>query len=73
MYRTLFFLIGFFLMVIGLTYIISYLNLLTLGYTYLEYFYFIISRIECSFLPIGFIIIILSVFTKGDGHNDLYL
>ncbi len=73
MYRTFFFLIGFFLMVTGLTYIIVYLNLITLGYTYLEYFYFILSRIECSFLPIGFIIISLCVFTKGDRDNDLYL
>ena len=66
MTRVFFFLTGFALMVIGNTFIILYLNLLTLGYNFSFYVNFIIRRIECYYSVIGLIIVLLTIFTKGD-------
>ena len=65
------FLIGFGLTTIGFVYIISYLNLLTLGYNFLEYVNFIIRRIECLNALFGIIIMILSFYIGG--KNELYI
>lgn len=73
MWRFFFFLLGFGLMVIGFTYIITYLNLLTMGYTISNYLAFIFSRVECLFSIIGFIIISLVILTSGRQKDDLYL
>lgn len=70
--RILIFLFGFGLTVIGLTYIIIYLNLLTIGYNFLEYVKFIIRRIECLNFLFGISLMLLSVLFKG-GENELYL
>lgn len=64
MNRFFFFIIGFILTVIGCIYIISYLNLLTIGYNFLEYVKFIISRIECLYMVVGIIIMAFTIFTK---------
>lgn len=73
MTRMFFFLLGFGFMVIGFTYIITYLNLLSMGYSLLDYFKFIISRVECWFSIVGFLLVFLSIFTKGYDKNDIYL
>lgn len=73
MMRIFFFLVGFALMVIGNTFIILYLNILTLGYNFSFYVNFIIRRIECYYAIIGFIIILLTLITKGDKKDELYL
>ena len=73
MLRIFFFLFGFGLMVIGFTYIILYLNLLSIGYNFCEYVNFIFRRVECYFTLIGLNILILSLFIKGDKKNELYL
>lgn len=73
MTRFLIFLIGFGLMVIGFTYIITYMNLMSMGYSFLEYLYYIMSRIECLFSLIGFLIISIIIFTKGSENDDLHL
>ena len=70
MIKTISFLFGFGLTIIGLIYIILYLNLLTIGYNFLEYVYFIIKRIECWYSIIGIIIMLISL--KG-GKNELYI
>ena len=70
--KFLIFLFGFGLTVIGLSYIVIYLNLLSIGYNFLEYVNFIIRRIECLNLLLGIILIFISVFLKG-GENELYL
>lgn len=67
--RILFFLIGFGLSIIGFVYTISYLNLLALGYNFLDYVNFIIRRIECLYAILGLIIIFLSIFLKGGKHE----
>ena len=71
MTRLFFFLLGFGLTIIGFVYIISYLNLLTIGYNFFEYVNFIIRCIECINALIG-IIIILLVLHKGE-ENELYI
>lgn len=69
--RIFFFLIGFGLTIIGLMYIIIYLNLLSIGYNFLEYVKFISSRLECLFSVIGIIIMFFSIYIKGGKKNEL--
>lgn len=66
------FLIGFGLTVIGFVYIISYLNLLTIGYNFLEYVKFISRRLECLNALLGIILLIVSINMKGT-KNELYI
>ena len=73
MSRIFFFLFGFGLMTIGFVYIILYLNILNLGYNFSYYVNFISRRIECYFVIIGFIILNLSIYIKGDKNYGLYL
>ena len=70
--RVLFFLVGFGLMTIGCTYIITYLNLLSFGYTYLEYLEYITTRLECYYTIIGFLMITIAIFYKGE-QNDKHI
>ena len=64
---------GFGLMSIGLSFIILYLNLMTIGYNFLNYVNFISRRIECYYSIIGLIIMVLSISIKGDKKNEFYL
>ena len=73
MIRAFFFLFGFGLMVIGCSFIILYINLMTMGYNFLNYVNFIIRRIECYYSIIGLIIMILSITIKGDKKDEFYL
>ena len=73
MIRIFFFLLGFGLMTIGFTYLILYLNYMSIGYNFLEYVNFIFSKYECYFVVIGFVIMTLSIFIKGDKNYGLYL
>ena len=57
MNRVLLFLIGFGLTVIGFTFIITYLNLTTIGYSFFDYLKFIIRRLECVLAVVGIIFI----------------
>ena len=70
--KFLIFLFGFGLTVIGLSYIVIYLNLLSIGYNFLEYVNFIIRRIECLNFVLGVIFMIISTFIGGK-ENELYL
>lgn len=71
--RIFFFLLGFGLTVIGCTYWVIYLNLLTIGYSLLEYFTFTFQHVECLFAVIGFMIMTISIFWKGEQKFDLRL
>lgn len=73
MTRVFFFLIGFALMVLGLSFLLLYLNLLTIGYNFSNYVNFITRRIECYYAPIGFIIVLLTLIIKGEKKNELHL
>lgn len=71
--RIFFFLLGFGLTIIGSIYIISYLNLLTIGYNFTEYVKFITKRVECYYALIGFIMLVLAIFIPGGDKNELYI
>lgn len=71
--RIIFFLIGFGISVIGFVFTISYLNLMTIGYNFLEYVKFISSSIECLIGPIGLIIIFMAIFLPGGKKNELHI
>ncbi len=73
MVRVFFFLLGFGFTVIGFSFIILYLNLLTMGYNFINYVNFIIRRSECYFSIIGIIIMFLSIVIKENKKNELYL
>lgn len=66
--RIFFFLIGFFLIVMGIMYMIIYLNLLSFGYSMGEYLIYIFTQVECLFVIIGFIIVLFSLFRKEKKH-----
>ncbi len=55
------FIFGFFLSTIGLFFIILYLNLLTLGYSFFEFVYFIIRSFYCDLFFIGLLLIYFSL------------
>lgn len=57
----LIFLIGFGLAVAGGVTIISYMNFLPAGISWIEYLIFIRGRIECYFFPIGLLLIFISI------------
>ena len=69
--RIITFLVGFGLTIIGLIYLISYLNLLVIGYNFLEYVKFIIRRTECYYTILGVILMIFAV-NKGE-KNEIYI
>ena len=71
MTRLFFFLVGFGLTVIGFVYIISYLNLLSIGYNFSEYVQYIVRRVECINAPLG-IIIMFFALNKGE-KNDIHI
>ncbi len=73
MTRIFFFLLGFGLMVIGWTYIILYMNLMNVGYNFIDYVNFIIKRIECYYSVIGLMIIILTFLIKGEKIYELHI
>ncbi len=71
--RIIFFLIGFGFSIIGFVFMISYLNLITIGYTFEEYVQFISSNIECLIGPIGLLISTLTIFIPGGKKNELHI
>ncbi len=73
MMRMFFFLLGFGFMVIGFTYIITYMNLMSMGYDFFHYLKFIFGKVECQFAFIGFLIVSIIIFTKGNEENDIHI
>ena len=69
--KVFFFLLGFGLTIVGFMYIIIYLNLMSIGYNFLEYVKFISSRLECLNAVIGIIIMTLTIILSGGKKNEL--
>jgi len=69
--RIILFLLGFGLTTIGSVYIICYLNLLTIGYNFIDFVNFIIRRIECLNIIFGILIMYLSI--NIGGKYELYI
>ena len=61
-----FIIVGYFFSLLGSTYIIGYLNLIQMGYNFNEYVNFIIRRPECWLLPIGSLMLAITIILKGD-------
>lgn len=59
-----FYILGVFLCAVGMFFIIININLINIGYTFLEYVKFIISSIECLMVVIGTLILIV-VYERG--------
>ena len=70
-FRIIMFLLGILFIVTGMISIILYLNLLTFGYSFLEYVNFIIRKFECISLFIGLIIIWISISYRR--KNEIHL
>jgi hypothetical protein len=62
MFRPFLLLTGFGLAVSGGVSTIAYLNLLTTGYGLIEYLLFITKKVECQLLPIGILVIWMSIY-----------
>lgn len=71
-FKIFLFLFGFGLTIISCSYIIFYLNLLSMGYNFLDYVKFISRRIECLNLIIGILLMVITIFNIG-GKNEFYL
>lgn len=71
--RFFLFLFGFGMTVIGSSFLVLYLNLLTIGYSFKEYVNFIIRRPEFYYFIVGIIIVMFTVIMSGGKKNELYL
>lgn len=71
MFGVIFFVFGIFCCSIGLMFCILYLNLLTLGYSFLQLVHFIIRRGECLLFLLGLFLLIL--VWKGHDIYELLL
>ena len=58
--------LGILFVSIGLFFCILYLNLFSFGYTFFDYVYFIIRRIECHILWVGFALLFFTLHRKGE-------
>ena len=67
------FLLGYALTIIGCVYIISYLNLFSLGYNFFEYVYFILRRLECLYAIIGIFLMFFSITIPIGGKYELHI
>ena len=61
MYKILLFILSIICMSIGLFFIVLYLNLFTLGYSFFDFVKFIIMRVECLIFFLGLIFLFLSI------------
>jgi len=62
--KYIFFLIGVILISLSLTFMILYLNLLTIGFNFFEYLVFIFKRLECLLIIPGIISLLVSYKSK---------
>ena len=69
MLRLMFFLLGFGFSIIGFSYIITYLNYLTIGYSFTDYLKLIIIKPECILAFIGITLLIIVIFSRRDEHD----
>ena len=62
--RIILFTLGVFLSSYSLMFIIIYLNLLKMDYSFIEYLIYIFKRFECMLLFVGIILILISTYKK---------
>ena len=64
--RIIIMLLAFISMIIGFSYILIYINLLTFGYTIKEYLLFIVQRAECYLFVIGLVTEIICLYHRKE-------
>lgn len=64
LFKIFLFISGILLTSISLMFVIMYLNLINMGYSFFDFFYFIIKRIECLMFFLGIILIVVSMNIK---------
>lgn len=72
LFKIFLYIIGIFLMTIGFSTLILYINLFSFGYNFKEYVSFIIKLPQFYYFILGFVVINLAYFVKG-GKNDKYI
>ena len=65
------FLMGFGFMLLGLSTLILYINLFSFGYNFKEYINYIIKLPELYYFLIGFFLVNVSIFSKGDKNEKI--
>jgi len=73
MTRIFLFLISFGLIIISLSNIILYMNLLTIGYNFTDYVKFITSKSELYIFIVSLVVLVLTLCIKGDKDDGLYI
>ena len=73
MNRIIMFIIGLIMASIGLSYIIIYLNLLVIGYSFIDYLIYIFTKLECIIFFVGYILLLLSIVIKRRKENDIHV
>jgi len=73
MVRMFFFFIGFFCLVFGFTDLILYLNLLTMGYTWIDFIRFVMFGYPGILIILGFILITITIFKEKRKKNEYSL
>ena len=63
------FLMGFGFMLLGSSTLILYINLFSFGYNFKEYINYIIKLPELYYFLIGFFLVNVSIFSKGDKNE----
>lgn len=58
------FISGILLTSLSLMFIIIYFNLINMGYSFLDFIFFIIKRFECLMIFLGIILIVISMKLK---------
>lgn len=67
--RILLFILGIFITSIGLMYLLIYISLFGSGINFFTYLFYFISRVEIYLLPIGLIILIISICFDYKWHK----
>lgn len=73
MYRMFYIILGFILASVGLSYIVIYLNLFAMGYSFREYIAYIMKRYECIFFFVGYVMLLLSLIIKKERKYGIRL
>lgn len=73
MNRIILFILGLIMSSMGLSYIIMYLNLLVIGYSFIDYLIYIFTKLECIIFFAGYILLLLSIVIKRRKENDIHV
>jgi len=70
MVRGILFVTGFGISIVGGISTVAYLNLFATGLSLMEFFFFLLTRPECYLLPIGMILVAISIYLSGNPNQS---